>query len=239
MQSDWDASAEAWIESLKTGGDFSRVAVLDRPILAVVYASGARRVLDVGCGEGRFCRMISETVPQVVGLDPTARLLSEARKLGGAQYAQGRAEDMPFEDRDFDIVVSYLSLIDIPDNAAAIAEMARVVRPGGYVLIANLNSWVTADQTKGRGVVRNKQGHSTMTVANYLTPHWYWAKWRGVKSKTGTGLCRNICARLYKRGCGWRIFRSHWPMRDGPAVKVIITSRTFGFSCGANRNRRG
>ena len=183
MQSDWDASAEAWIESLKTGGDFSRVAVLDRPMLAVVHASGARRVLDVGCGEGRFCRMISETVPQVVGLDPTAWLLSEARKLGGAQYAQGRAEDMPFEDRDFDMVVSYLSLIDIPDNAAAIAEMARVVRPGGYVLIANLNSWVTAAQTKGRGVVRNKQGHSTMTVANYLTPHWYWAKWRGVKIK--------------------------------------------------------
>ena len=127
--------------------------------------------------------MISETVPQVVGLDPTARLLSEARKLGGAQYAQGRAEDMPFEDRDFDMVVSYLSLIDIPDNAAAIAEMARVVRPGGYVLIANLNSWVTAAQTKVRGVVRNKQGHITMTVANYLTPHWYWAKWRGVKIK--------------------------------------------------------
>ena len=122
MQSDWDASAEAWIESLKTGGDFSRVAVLDRPMLAAVHASGARRVLDVGCGEGRFCRMMAEIVPQVVGLDPTVRLLSEARKLGGAQYAQGRAEDMPFEDGDFDLVVSYLSLIDIPECAAAGAK---------------------------------------------------------------------------------------------------------------------
>ena len=56
MQSDWDASAEAWIESLKAGGDFSRVAVLDRPMLAAVRASAAQRVLDVGCGEGRFCR---------------------------------------------------------------------------------------------------------------------------------------------------------------------------------------
>ena len=50
MQSDWDASAEAWIESLKAGGDFSRVAVLDRPMLAAVRASAAQRVLDVGCG---------------------------------------------------------------------------------------------------------------------------------------------------------------------------------------------
>ncbi len=196
MQSDWDASAEAWIESLKTGGDFSRVAVLDRPMLAAVHASGARRVLDVGCGGGRFCRMISETVPQVVGLDPTARLLSEARKLGGAQYAQGRAEDMPFEDRDFDMVVSYLSLIDIPDNAAAIAEMARVVRPGGYVLIANLNSWVTAAQTKGRGVVRNKQGHSTMTVANYLTP----ALVLGQMARGENQKLAPACIAIYARG---------------------------------------
>ena len=48
MQSDWDASAEAWIESLKTGGDFSRVAVLDRPMLAAVHASGAQT--GAGCG---------------------------------------------------------------------------------------------------------------------------------------------------------------------------------------------
>ena len=50
MQSDWDASAEAWIESLKTGGDFSRVAVLDRPMLA---ARGARQWCETGAG----CRL--------------------------------------------------------------------------------------------------------------------------------------------------------------------------------------
>jgi hypothetical protein len=48
MQSDWDASAEAWIESLGAGGDFSRAAVLDRPMMAAVRQSGAQRALDVG-----------------------------------------------------------------------------------------------------------------------------------------------------------------------------------------------
>ena len=52
MQSDWEASAEAWIESLGAGGDFSRAAVLDRPMMAAVRQSGAQRALDVGCGEG-------------------------------------------------------------------------------------------------------------------------------------------------------------------------------------------
>ena len=83
MQSDWDASAEAWIESLGAGGDFSRVAVLDRPMMAAVRSSGAQRALDVGCGEGRFCLMMAEAVPEVVGIDPTARRLPRWRGLAG------------------------------------------------------------------------------------------------------------------------------------------------------------
>ena len=82
-----------------------------------------------------------------------------------------------------DLVVSYLSLIDIADSRVAIGEMARVVRPGGHVLIGNLNSWVTAAQIKGRGIVRTAQGHGNMTIANYLTEHWSWAEWQGVRIK--------------------------------------------------------
>ena len=144
MQSDWDASAEAWIDSLKNGEDLSRIAVLDGPMLAAVRESAAQHVLDVGCGEGRFCRMMAEFVPQVTGLDSTARLLQEAEQQGGAEYIEGRAEALPFAVATVDLVVSYHSLIDIADSRVAIGEMARVVRPGGHVLIGNLNSWVTA-----------------------------------------------------------------------------------------------
>ena len=183
VQSDWDASAEAWIDSLKNGEDFSRIAVLDGPMLAAVRESAAQHVLNVGCGEGRFCRMMAEFVPQVTGLDPTAGLLQEARQQGGAKYIEGRAEDLPFEVATVDLEVSYLSLIDIADSRVAIGEMARVVRPGGHVLIGNLNSWVTAAQIKGRGIVRTAQGHGNMTIANYLTEHWSWAEWQGVRIK--------------------------------------------------------
>ena len=101
MQSDWEASAEAWIESLGAGGDFSRAAVLDRPMMAAVRQSGAQRALDVGCGEGRFCQMMAEAVPEVVGINPTARLLAEARRLGGAVYHEGVGENLVYEDGDF------------------------------------------------------------------------------------------------------------------------------------------
>ena len=82
MQSDWDASAEAWIEGLRTAGDFSRTAVLDRQMLAAVRATAAHSVLGVGFGEWWFCQMMAVFVPQVVELDPTKRLLEEARALG-------------------------------------------------------------------------------------------------------------------------------------------------------------
>jgi len=51
-------------------------------MLAAARATAAYSALDVGCGEEQFCRMMAEFVPQVVGLDPTKRLLEEARALG-------------------------------------------------------------------------------------------------------------------------------------------------------------
>ena len=203
MQSDWDASAEAWIEGLRTVGDFSRTAVLDRQMLAAVRATAAHSVLGVGCGEGRFCQMMAEFVPQVAGLDPTKRLLKEARALGrgklraeigteiGVKYVEDRAVALPFAAMKFDLMVSYLSLIDIADSRAALDESVRVLRPGGHLLIGNLNSWTTAVQNMGHCMMRSQQGQRTITIANYLTEHCGWAKWYGLRVKTGTACCRN------------------------------------------------
>jgi len=112
--------------------------------------------------------MMAAVVPEVVGIDPTKRLLTEARRLGGAVYHEGVGENLPYEGSCFDLVVSYLSLIDIADSRVAISEMARVVRPGGHILIGNLKSGVTAAQTQRLGIQRNAQGHGTFTIMDYL-----------------------------------------------------------------------
>ena len=181
MRTDWDDSAESWIASIRSEKDFARFGVLDRPMMEVIRESGAQRALDVGCGEGRFCRMMAQYIPEVMGLDPTDRLLREARKLGGAQYVDGVAENLPFDDQSFDLVVSYLSLIDIPDIAAAYSEFARVLKSGGTLLIGNLNSWNTAAQIDGRGIVPNEDGHGTMTIVNYLSEYAIKVQWAGVR----------------------------------------------------------
>lgn len=174
----WTRSADAWLALLGREGDFSRAQVLDAPMLDRV--GGARRALDVGCGEGRFCRMMAARVPKVTGLDPTRALLDAARDRGGADFVEGRADNMPFGDGDFDLVVSYLSLIDIPDARAGLSEMVRVLCPGGRLLIANLQGWLTASQTKADGWTRDEDGAASMVIDRYFEAHAFRGAWRGM-----------------------------------------------------------
>lgn len=128
MSEGWSESAPAWIASID--GDFSRHAVLDAPMLARVRAGGYGHALDVGCGEGRFCRMMRAAGVNVVGVDPIPLMVetAQARDPGG-DYRVGRAEKLDFPDASFDLAVSYLTLIDIEGLEQAVAEMARVLRP--------------------------------------------------------------------------------------------------------------
>src|SRR3954447_12972017 len=145
MNGGWSESAGAWIASLGDEGDFTRRYVTDPAMIARVEGRGFRAALDVGCGEGRFCRMLGQLGVAATGVDPTPRLIDEAvRRDPAGDYRIGRAEMLEFADARFDLVVSYLTLIDIPDIEQAVAEMERVLAPGGTLLIANLTSFTTA-----------------------------------------------------------------------------------------------
>lgn len=180
MSDGWAESAEAWIASQGDKGDFARRFVLDRPMLALVRQGRHADALDVGCGEGRFCRLLNAEGVRAVGVDPTEGLIDHARRLDPeGDYRVGRAEALDFPDASFDLVVSYLSLIDIPDYRAAIAEMARVLRPGGTLLIANLNGFNTAGQDKGW--VTDLFGRTRFTFDRYLEERAEWIAWRGIR----------------------------------------------------------
>jgi SAM-dependent methyltransferase len=105
--------------------------------LAREHLAGARAVLDVGTGEGQLARLAVEQpgVERVVGLDPTEAQLEAARdRAGGPAYVRGEAARLPFPDAGFDAVVACLVFEHIDDVDAAIAEVGRVLAPGGRFL---------------------------------------------------------------------------------------------------------
>jgi SAM-dependent methyltransferase len=174
----WERSAQAWIGAIRRG-DVNRDRLLDAPMLALAGDVAGQDVLDMGCGEGRFCRFLQERGARTTGLDPTPTLLAEAQRLHPAgTYLDGSATNLPFPDASFDLVVSYLTLIDIEDYRAAIREMARVLRPGGRLLIANMNSFVT---TRSNPWVRGADGAKLhLAVDNYFEERAEYPEWSGI-----------------------------------------------------------
>ncbi|RAI00119.1 SAM-dependent methyltransferase [Acuticoccus sediminis] len=180
----WTASAEAWIADMNgDDGDWSRQCVLDAPMTARALAAPVGRMLDVGCGEGRFCRKLAAHGIAAVGLDPVPALLESARARhpdgpgGAGAYLCGHAEALPFAASSFDLVVSYLTLIDIDDCAAAVAEMSRVLTPGGRLLVANLAPHFTASSG---GWTEDAEGHPLFSIDRYYEARSEWFSWRGI-----------------------------------------------------------
>jgi len=96
-------------------------------------AGGARgRILDLGCGTGRSLPLVA--AGRAVGLDCSFDALRRARRrAAGAPLVQGTAEALPFRDGCFDTVVSGLVLCSVGDPARGLAEVRRVLRPGGVL----------------------------------------------------------------------------------------------------------
>ncbi len=105
--------------------------------LARLLPPGPARVLDAGCGTGGLIRSLRTVKPawSVAGLDFMPLACELARERTGGEITEGSITALPFADGSFDAVVSADVVCQVDDGAAALREFARVVRPGGVVLV--------------------------------------------------------------------------------------------------------
>ncbi len=114
----------------------------DSRLQALLGACGPlrdRRVLEVGCGKGRFARIFAEEGAKVTGIDPSAALLEHARKILGADFIQTSATSLPFPNETFDLVYAVEVIEHLPFLKKSIQEMFRVLKPGGILILLDRN----------------------------------------------------------------------------------------------------
>jgi SAM-dependent methyltransferase len=174
----WSYSADAWI---KLAPDHAtRSLLLDPVMIAESGEVAGRRVLDLGCGEGRFSRLLSAEGATTVGIDPIWKMLEAASQTGdpSESYVLGAGEILPFADQSFDLVIAYLCLIDITDFRAAIEESARVLKDGGRLIAANVSNLASSSEAP----VRDDSGRFLhYAVDRYLGEWPMTLEWAGLR----------------------------------------------------------
>ena len=148
LRTQWAESAQDWIETDQA----VRTGMLDSWMLDALGDVSGKTVIDIGCGEGRFCRLLSEQGAKVTGIDLTEALTERARTLGseGETYLVGDAEDLEgVRDNGFELAVSYIVLVDLLDYRRSIREAYRVLRPGGRFIVCNVHPMRSAAINNG------------------------------------------------------------------------------------------
>ena len=143
LRTQWTDAAQDWLgqdQSVRTG-------MLDSWMLDALGDVSRKSVLDIGCGEGRFSRVLSGLGADVAGVDLTEPLIERARSLAvdGETYLVGDAEDLAeIADESFDLAVSYIVMVDLLDYRASIRAANRVLKPGGRFVVCNVHPMRTS-----------------------------------------------------------------------------------------------
>ncbi len=150
--------------------------------LALACVPAPRRILDVGCGTGYLLGRLAARAPQaeaLAGIDAAPAMIEAARRTAAddrLRFVVGTAERLPWPAASFDLVVSTTSFDHWADQRAGLAQCARVLAPGGCLVLADLFSVLLLPTLLGgrRGKARTKRRVThLLTAAGLHSPRWH------------------------------------------------------------------
>ena len=164
----WERNAQDWIRWAREPGHDSYWRFHRERFLALLPEPG-RLTLDVGCGEGRVTRDLRELGHNAVGVDSSETMLAAGREADpGGDYVLADAASLPFPDGHADLVVAFMSLMDVDDMPGSVGELARVLEPGGRLAVA-----VVHPINSGHAVDREHPEDNLVLVENYFDRRYY------------------------------------------------------------------
>jgi SAM-dependent methyltransferase len=132
----WERNAADWVLWARTPGHDSYWRFHRDAFLELLPPSG-RLTLDIGCGEGRLARDLQAAGHRTIGVDTSPTLVEAARAADPeGEYVLADAASLPFPDGHADLAVAFMSFQDVDDMAGAVREAARVLEPGGRLMVA-------------------------------------------------------------------------------------------------------
>jgi SAM-dependent methyltransferase len=146
LASAWEDHADEWIEWARTSAHDGFLTGTWPALLAMLPEPGAGPVIDVGCGEGRAAReLVGLGYRRIIGVERSPTLAAAAAAATqGVPVLIGDAAALPVADESADLVLACMSLLDMDDFGAAVAEIGRVLRPGGRLCMAVVHPFASA-----------------------------------------------------------------------------------------------
>ena len=202
----------------RQGADWDEMRALGLPaqavedaLLSLLPEAKVGRLLDVGAGTGRLLEVLAPRVGQAIGVDASKAMVALARARlarAGLSHCTVRLADMyrlPLPDASFDVAVLQMVLHYVDDPASALAEVARVLRPGGTLIVAELAAHERLDIVER--LAHRWPGFSDDTMRNLLEA-------AGLAPADPVGITGPLDIRIWRARLEPRADRAH-PVADG------------------------
>ena len=175
---EWKKNADFWIKIIRENLDPYRLKVTNKAILESLKSKKNLKILDAGCGEGYFCRILAKKGHKVFGIDFCPELIKAAEDLEkknplGIKYSVGELKKTNFPPSYFDAILSHQSINEIPNPEKTFKEFSRILKKEGKLILLFLHPCFEIDPQLYFQKVKIKKSYYLVSGVKSPSPYFY------------------------------------------------------------------